>query len=98
MNRISFHPEAENELLREVAYCSQARAGTGSRFLAAVEAALARAVRHPFGGAPSFTETRSILIKGFPFSLVYRCTSGELFAVAIAPHRKRPLYWADRNE
>jgi hypothetical protein len=55
-------------------------------------------VRHPLGGAPSFKETRSILIKGFPFSLVYRCASDELIVVAIAPHRKRPLYWAGRSD
>jgi toxin ParE1/3/4 len=50
------------------------------------------------GGAPSFKETRSALVKGFPFSIVYRPSSNELLVVAIAPHRKRPNYWASRVE
>ena len=72
MIKVRFLPAAEIELLKDVAYYSKARAGTGSRFQAAVEAAVSRAATHPLGGAPSFKETRSILVKGFPFSVVYR--------------------------
>lgn len=48
--RVRFLPQAEAELLHEVAYYSAARAGTGVRFLAAIEACLARVARHPLGG------------------------------------------------
>lgn len=96
MIRVRFLPAAELELLTEVAYYSKARAGTGLRFQAAVQAAVSRASTHPLGGAPSFRETRSILVKGFPFSVVYRLSMQELLVVAIAPHRKRPQYWASR--
>lgn len=98
MTKVRFLPAAEAELLKEVAYYSKARAGTGRRFQAAVEAAVSRAALHPLGGAPSFKETRSILVKGFPFSVVYRSSERELLIVAIAPHRKRPHYWAPRVE
>ena len=40
------------ELLKEVAYYSKARTGTGIRFQAAIEAALFRVATHPLGGAP----------------------------------------------
>lgn len=66
------------------------------RFQAAVESALDRAVRHPLGGAPSPMSTRSVLVKGFPFSLVYRATDSELLVVAVTPHKKRPGYWLSR--
>jgi hypothetical protein len=59
---------------------------------------LPEAVHQPQGGAPSFLGTRSVLVKGFPFSVVYRHTPDELLVVAIAPHRKRPYYWAQRVE
>jgi toxin ParE1/3/4 len=68
--RVRFLPAAEIELLKEVTYYSNARAGTGLRFQAAVQAAVSRVSTHPLGGAPSFKETRSILVKGFPFSVV----------------------------
>lgn len=98
MIKVRFLPAAEIELLKEVAYYSKARTGTGIRFQAAVQAAISRAAAHPLGSAPSFKETRSVLVKGFPFSVVYRPSKQELLVVAIAPHRKRPQYWASRIE
>ncbi|WP_396267770.1 type II toxin-antitoxin system RelE/ParE family toxin [Ideonella sp.] len=89
-------PQAEAELLHEVEYYSSARAGTGIRFQAAIEAAIERAARHPLGGAPSPRGTRSVLVKGFPFSVVYRADERELLVVAVAPHRRRPGYWLVR--
>ncbi|MDZ7813757.1 MAG: type II toxin-antitoxin system RelE/ParE family toxin [Ideonella sp.] len=89
-------PQAEAELPHEVEYYSSARAGTGIRFQAAIEAAIDRAARHPLGGAPSPSGTRSVLVKGFPFSVVYRAEERELLVVAVAPHRRRPGYWLAR--
>jgi toxin ParE1/3/4 len=93
---VRFLPAAELELLREVAFYAEARDGTGLRFQAAVEAAVALVARHPAGGAPSFRETRSVLVKGFPFSVVDRASAQELLIVAVAHHRKAPGYWATR--
>jgi toxin ParE1/3/4 len=93
---VRFLPEAASELLHEVEYDSNARAGTGIRFQAAVEASIERASRPPLGGAPSPNSTRSALVKGFPFSDIYRVIEAELLIVAIAPHRRRPGYWLQR--
>lgn len=91
-----FLPAAELELLRETAYYAKARPETGARFNEAVRQTVLRAVHLPLAGAPSFEETRTMLVKGFPFSVVYRVSEKELLVVAIAPHRKRPYYWASR--
>ena len=98
MKLVRFLPAAEAELLRELEYYSEARSGAGVRFQAAVEAAVSLAARHPLGGAPSHKETRSVLVRGFPFSVVYRPSEQEVLVVAIAPHRKRPGYWLGRVE
>jgi toxin ParE1/3/4 len=95
--QVRFLPDAEAEFLHEVGYYSEQRSGSGVRFQAAVEAAVERASRHPMGGAPSPHGTRSMLVKGFPFSLVYRATAHEILIVALAPHRKRPGYWLTRT-
>lgn len=96
MIKVRFLPEAELELLKEVTYYSKGGSGTGVRFQVAVEAAALRAAAHPLGGAPSFSETRSMLVKGFPFSVVYRPSNREVLVVAVAPHRRQPGYWASR--
>lgn len=89
-------PQAEAELLHEIEFYSNARKGGGIRFQAAVEASVERIARHPLGGAPSPNGTRSVLVKGFPFSIVYRADDAELLVVAIAAHRRRPGYWLPR--
>lgn len=48
------------------------------------------------GGAPSPMGTRSVLVRGFPFGVVYRADEFELLVVAIAPHCRRPGYWLAR--
>lgn len=96
MRAVRFLPAAEAEFLHEVEYYSAARDGTGVRFQVAVEAAVERASRHPLGGAPSSSSTRSMLVKGFPFSIVYRATDTELLVVAVSPHKRRPGYWQTR--
>ena len=97
MRPIRFLPAAEAELLHEVAYYTNARAGTGLWFQAAIEASIGRAAHHPAGGAPSPGGTRSVLVKGFPFSVVYRASEAELLVVAIAAHRRQPGYWLSRT-
>lgn len=96
MTPVRFLPEAEAELLHEIDYYSGTASGAGIRFQAALEAALERAVHHPLGGAPASHGARSVLIKGFPFSVIYRPTDAEILVVAIAAHRRRPNYWTGR--
>lgn len=92
--KVRFLPAAELEFIRELAYYSKVR--SAAKFEASVEAAVQMARRHPQGGAPSFKDTRTFRIKGFPFSLVYRASAQEVLVVAIAPHSKQPHYWASR--
>ena len=94
--KVRFLPAAELEFIKELVYYSKARPGAAAKFEASVEAATQMALRHPHGGAPSYEETRVFRVKGFPFSLVYRTSEHEVLVVAIAPHSKKPNYWASR--
>jgi plasmid stabilization system protein ParE len=94
--KLRFLPAAEAELLKEVAYYSNVRDGLGIKFEYAVEIAVSNAVSNPSGGSPSPKCTRSRLVKGFPFSVVYRASDTEILVVAVMNHRRQPGYWADR--
>ncbi len=96
MKSVRFLPEAEAELLHEIGYYSEAREGVGVRFVAAVEAAIGLSARHPRGGARVHKDTRSVLVKDFPFSVIYRADPTENLIVAIAAHHRRPGYWVSR--
>ena len=91
-----FLPAAEAELLNEVTYYSNIQDGLGIKFEHAVESAVNNAVSNPLGGAPSPKGTRSRLVKGFPFSIVFRVSDTEILIVAVMHHRRKPSYWADR--
>ena len=72
MSRARFIAAARLEFLAEVIYYSEAQAGLGVRFAAAVEEAAARALAFPRSGSPHRSNTRRVLVKDFPFSLIYR--------------------------
>ncbi len=96
MIKTRFLPAAELELLAEMAYYSRARAGLGFRFQSAIEGAVARACAFPMSGRPSAKATREMLVKSFPFNVVYRPGESEILIVAIAHQSRQPGYWLAR--
>jgi len=96
MSRARFIAAARLEFLAEVIYYSEAQAGLGVRFTAAVEEAAARALAFPLAGSPHRSNTRRVLVKDFPFSLVYRPEPEGIVIFAVAHHARRPYYWQSR--
>ena len=41
-------------------------------------------------------EVRRCILKRFPFSVVFLCRPSEIYVVAVAHTRRRPLYWLNR--
>lgn len=98
MKRARFVAEARQEFLAEVAYYNEALSGLGERFATAVEAATVRALAFPLAGAPSASNTRRVIVKGFPFSLFYRPEHDGIVIFAVSHHSRRPAYWLNRAQ
>lgn len=96
MNRARFIAAARLEFLAEVIYYNEAETGLGARFTAAVEEAASRALAFPESGSPFRSNTRRLLVKGFPFSLIYRPEPEGIVIFAIAHDARRPYYWQSR--
>jgi len=96
VSRARFIAAARLELLAEVIYYSDAEAGLGVRFAAAVEEAAARALAFPSSGSPYRSGTRRVFVNGFPFSIIYRPESDGIVVFAVAHHARRPYYWQSR--
>jgi plasmid stabilization system protein ParE len=96
VSRARFIAAARLEFLAEVIYYSEAQAGLGARFNAAVEEATARALAFPLSGSPHHSDTRRILVKDFPFSLIYRPEPDGIVIFAVAHNARRPYYWRSR--
>ncbi|MGQ0658772.1 MAG: type II toxin-antitoxin system RelE/ParE family toxin [Chromatiales bacterium] len=96
MNSVRFIAAARLEFLVEIIYYSEAEAGLGARFAAAVEEAAARALAYPRSGSPFGSNTRRVLVNGFPFSLIYQPEPEGIVIFAVAHHARRPYYWQSR--
>ncbi|MGH2669090.1 MAG: type II toxin-antitoxin system RelE/ParE family toxin [Burkholderiales bacterium] len=97
MKRARFIAAARIEFLAEVVYYNEAQRGLGERFAAAVEQAAARAVAFPLSGSLSRSNTRRVIVKGFPFSIFYRLEPDGIVIFALAHHARRPYYWQSRT-
>ena len=96
MKRARFVAPAREEFLAEVAYYNGARAGLGAQFTSAVEEATARALAFPLAGSPSESNTRRVIVKKFPFSVIYRPEPEGIVIFALAHHSRLPGYWRNR--
>lgn len=92
-----FHPEAEAEHLETVSYYEDRQPGLGASYLAEFEFALEQVCeapnRYPIERKP---DIRRIRLRRFPFTILFRESEGTVQVLAVAHHRRRPLYWLSR--
>jgi toxin ParE1/3/4 len=76
------------------------RPGLGFDFLRSVGRVIARIDAAPQTGSPvpgvASTDIRRVLIRRFPYHVVYIELSDRAQVLAIAHHRRRPRYWIGR--
>jgi plasmid stabilization system protein ParE len=96
MMRVTLRPEAENELLQaQLWYESRAR-GLGLEFARAADAAIAAACRHPHGYVRVEGDFRRVLLRKFPYALIYLPSPDELLVVAFFHQQREPGAWVER--
>jgi len=77
-------------------YYDAARSGLGSDFLDDIQFAISAVRRQPEIGTNIGFGFRRVLVRRFPFSVVYFLETGEVVVAAIAHQRRRPGYWGTR--
>lgn len=91
-----FAPAARAELRAAAEAYEEARSGLGLAFLAETRRVIARVEDYPESGAVvpgADRRLRRVLLRAFPFAVVYRAVGSETRVVAIAHVRRRPGYW-----
>ncbi|MFC1707118.1 type II toxin-antitoxin system RelE/ParE family toxin [Planctomycetota bacterium] len=93
--------EAEADLRAAMEWYDERQPGLGERFLDAVKAALQMVAANPaIGSRPPGVEDRDakrVLVRRFPYAVVYYLTDQEIRVVAVAHGRRRPGYWRGRR-
>ena len=88
--------EAERELEAARDWYESQRTGLGREFILAVDAAVADIGQTPGLPVPHVSETlgvRRVLVRRFPYAVVYRVRGEEVRILAFAHAKRRPGYW-----
>lgn len=89
---------AQDELRAAVLWYDAQRPGLGVELLEEIERTFAILQAHPFIGglvpyASESADVRRLLVRRFPFSIVYRVRNDELQIIALAHTSRKPGYW-----
>ncbi len=96
MPPVEFDPRAIEEAHAARRFYARASAALAARFMAALDAAVARVEQSPQGCPPHLHGTRVCLLRRFPFSLVFVEQPTRSLVIAVAHHKRRPGYWRRR--
>lgn len=96
MKRVAFHLEAEAELVAAAKFYEVRSPGLGFELIAEITQATHALAAYPRVGRRFSRRLRRVLVRRFPFSLLYRIESDEVLIVAVAHVRRRPGFWRRR--
>lgn len=97
MRSVSFHPEAEAEFLAAARFYDDHTPGLGFDFIAEVQRATRVLAAYPELGHRFSRRLRRLIVRRFPYGLLYRVESRGIFIVAVAHLHRRPGYWKTRH-
>jgi plasmid stabilization system protein ParE len=94
---VVFHPEASTEYGEAYDWYAGHDPRAAERFEREVEDAVQRILEHPHRW-PKYDEThRKLLLRRFPYLLIYREHGKRIWIVAVAHGHRRPGYWKKRT-
>lgn len=93
---LEFHPEAEHELTEAALHYDREVEGLGDRFLSEIRRATTLLGKNPRMGHRVEGQLRRVILRRFPFSLIYAHHADNIFILAVAHQRRRPGYWRTR--
>jgi plasmid stabilization system protein ParE len=98
LTRIQFRPEARAEALEAKTWYEKRAPGLGLEFARALDAAVQLALRKPWAFSFVEGECRRIVMRRFPYSVIYRPEPQGILVVAIFHHRREPSKWGGRAD
>jgi len=91
-----FHREALAEYEADIRYYKERQPGLQNRFVAAVEEAIGRILKHPERWRRIEPEIQRCLTRTFPYAVIYSVQGDTIFIIAVAHGSREPGYWKRR--
>ncbi|MBK9214020.1 MAG: type II toxin-antitoxin system RelE/ParE family toxin [Chloracidobacterium sp.] len=95
---VRFLSIAEEEFADAAEFYEEQSPGLGGIFIEQIKEAVEYLRRNPFAGVLIDKRVRKAVTTKFPYNVVYFPSASELVILAIAHHKREPLYWRDRIE
>jgi toxin ParE1/3/4 len=73
------------------------KVGLGRAFASEVERTVSMIREHPDAGSPAGLPHRRMLVRRFPYWIVYRADQDSVLVLAVAHQRRHPGYWRPRT-
>jgi plasmid stabilization system protein ParE len=97
-HRLIIRPEARLEMAQAAAWYERQRPGLGEEFLQSFLDACKLLQENPEQFQRFDGEFRRVLLKVFPYKVVYFVRDDEIIIIACAHAHRRPGYWRQRKE
>lgn len=97
-NKVPFHPEATDEYVASYAWYYERGPHLAVAFEHEIERTLRLIVDTPERWPRYIGNYRKILVKRFPFSLVYINNQSGPVVIAVAHGHRKPGYWKKRTK
>ena len=96
MKAVSFHPNAESEMIEAAAFYEAQQPALGKRFLASVQDVVTRIGVTPRLYPIVELDVRRCLTKTFPFGVLFRERPDKVVIMAVMHLHRDPDYWKNR--
>jgi plasmid stabilization system protein ParE len=93
---VEFHPLAADEAEAAERWYRERNEIASARFQRELDHVIELISERPRTGSPYSGDTRRVLLRRFPFFVVYRLRGDNVQIVAVAHARRRPGYWRAR--
>lgn len=95
--RLAYRPEAEQEIFAAAEWYDERGRGLAAEFLRAFDAAAASLVRNPRQYPEVQPGLRRVLLRRFPYSLIFSVSEEEIVVFACVHWRQSPQRWQRRT-
>ena len=91
--RLVFRPEAQREIFAAQSWYEDRAQGLGLEFARAVDVVIDRISRTPTAFTRLEAQYRHLMLRKFPYSIIYHATDAEIVVVSCFHHRCKPASW-----
>ena len=95
---VGLHPEALDEAEAAIEWYRRRSVRAAEMFVDELDRAIERIGDHPRQFPEYAFGARRMLLRRFPYLIIFRETAGGVEVIAVAHGRRRPGYWRDRVE